>query len=55
MSANAEIRAAIKAKKLKQFQVAEAYGVATSYFSYLLQRELPKQRKEEILRVISEM
>ena len=55
MAANIEIREAIKAKDLKQYQVAEAYGVATAYFSYLLQRELPRQRKEEILKVISEM
>ncbi len=50
-----EIRLAMQRKRLKFYEVAEAYGVATTYFSHLLQRELPKEKKDEILKVISEI
>lgn len=49
---NKEIREAIEKRRIKYFEVAEKIGVSTCYFSRLLQRELPDERKKEILKAI---
>ncbi|MCP3031950.1 hypothetical protein LF817_11395 [Halobacillus sp. A1] len=51
---NREIREAIKDAELKQWQVAEAYGLHEGNFSRLLRNELPKDKKEEVLQAIRE-
>lgn len=51
--ANLEIRQAIAKKRLKHFEVAQALGVSTTYFSRLLQRELSNEKKQKILEVIN--
>lgn len=50
--ANLEIRQAIAKKRLKHYEVAKALGVSATYFSHLLQTELPKDKQQEILEVI---
>lgn len=52
MAANKEIRDAIEKKRLRHYEVAQAMGVCYTYFSHLLQTELPQERKDEILEVI---
>lgn len=52
---NREIRVEILKKGLKHYEVAEACGVSTYTFSHWLQRELPIPKKQEILRIISEL
>jgi len=49
---NKEIREAIEKKRVKYYEVAEKIGVSSCYFSRLLQRELPEERKKEILKAI---
>lgn len=50
--ANMEIRQEIAKRRLKHFEVAQALGVSQTYFSHLLQTELPQEKKQEILEVI---
>lgn len=52
---NTEIRTATREAGLHLWQVAEAYGVADTKFSKLLRRELPPERKAEILKVIFDL
>lgn len=52
---NQEIRNEISKRRLRHFEVAEACGVSTYTFSHWLQRELPETKKNEILKVISEL
>lgn len=52
---NIEIRQAIAKKRLKHYEVAKAYGVSQTYFSHLLQNELPPEKKREILKVIKDI
>lgn len=51
---NKEIRELLEAKRIKYYEIADKIGVSTCYFSRLLQRELPEERKKEILKVIRE-
>ena len=51
---NKEIREAIEKRRIKYYEIADKIGVSTCYFSRLLQRELPEERKKEILKVIRE-
>lgn len=53
--ANEEIRRAMGARGLKQWEVAEALGMLDSNFSRKLRKELPAGEKERILKVIKEM
>lgn len=52
---NKEIRAAIVLKGLKHWEVARALGIHDSNFSRLLRKELPENKKNEILKVIEGM
>lgn len=51
---NKEIREAIEKKRIRYYEIAEKIGVSTCYFSRLLQKELPPERKAEILKAIKE-
>lgn len=49
---NKEIREAIEKRRIKYYEIAEKIGVSSCHFSRLLQRELPPERKAEILKAI---
>ena len=53
--ANEEIRRAIGAAGLKQWEVAEALGVLDCVLSRKLRKELPQKEKEHILQVIKSL
>lgn len=53
--ANKEIRQAIGAKCLKQYEVAKALNMKDSNFSRMLREELPEDEKQKILAVINAM
>lgn len=53
--ANAEIKAAAKAAKVKLWEVADALSCTDCYFSRRLRYELPETEKYEILGVIQEL
>lgn len=46
---NIEIRKAIKESGFKHWQIADIIGVADTTFCRMLRRELPEDRKQEIL------
>lgn len=50
--ANFEIRTAIAKKRLKHYEVAEVLGMHPTYFSHLLQTELPEEKKKKIMEAI---
>ncbi|MDG0059157.1 hypothetical protein [Priestia sp. P5] len=52
MENNKDVRNAIKEAKLKQWQVADIYGLSEGNFSRMLRKELPKKKKEEIFTAI---
>lgn len=52
---NKEIRLAIENAGLRQWQVAEAYGVHEGNFSRLLRKELKEDNKLKILAIIQEL
>lgn len=52
MRTNEEIRRAMGAAGLKQYQVAAAIGMLDGNFSRKLRDELPPEEKERILNVI---
>lgn len=49
---NIEIRKAIKESGFKHWQIADIIGVADTTFCRMLRRELPEDRKQEILTAI---
>ena len=49
---NVEIRAAIKESGFKHWQIADMIGVADTTFCRMLRRELPEDKKQEILTAI---
>lgn len=53
--ANKDIRIAMLKKGIEQTQLAEKMGVNKCTISTWLRCELPKDRKEEILKAIKEM
>jgi len=55
MRSNEEIRRAIGAAGLKQYQVASALGMLDGNFSRKLRDELPQKEKERILQVIKRL
>lgn len=52
---NEEIRMSILKSGLKQWQIANALGMAESNFSAMLRNELADEKKEVILKKINEM
>lgn len=55
MTANQDIRAAIKTSKVKSWQVAYVLGLQDSNFSKMLRFELPKNEKARILSAINKL
>ena len=53
--ANLEIRNAIIKFNLKQWEVAEKYGLSESNFSRLLRRELPSDKKKKVIDIINKL
>ena len=53
--ANKALRKQIEKSGIKQWQIADALGVADSTFTRWLRHELPEERKNEVLRVIEEV
>ena len=49
---NIEIRYAIKESGFKHWQIADMIGVADTTFCRMLRRELPEDKKQEILTAI---
>ena len=49
MMNNIEIREAIKESGFKQWQIADMIGIADTTFCRMLRRELPEDKKQEIL------
>ncbi|QIZ07627.1 hypothetical protein HFZ78_13520 [Priestia megaterium] len=49
MGKNKDIRMAIKKAGLKQWKVAEVYGLSEGNFSRLLRKELLPEKKKEVL------
>ena len=52
---NKDIRRAIGAHGLKQWQVAEALGISEATFYRKMRKELPNEEKEKILTLIYEL
>lgn len=52
---NQEIRDSIFENNLKYWQIAEKLHINDGNFSRLLRRELTKEKKEEILKIIEEL
>lgn len=52
MENNKDIRIAIKKARIKQWQVAEIYGLSEGNFSRMLRKELPLKKKEQIFAAI---
>lgn len=52
MENNKDVKNAIREAKLKQWQVAEAYGLSEGSFSRMLRKELSVKKKEEIFEAI---
>ncbi|HEU5139102.1 MAG TPA: hypothetical protein VFT51_03955 [Bacillales bacterium] len=55
MQNNQDVREAIREAGLKQWQVADAYGLNEGNFSRRLRKELPLGEKQKIFAVIDEM
>lgn len=52
---NNDIRRTAAVHGIRLWQIAEAYGMADSTFSKLLRRELPPEKKQEVLAIIDEI
>ncbi len=52
---NKQIREKMKQAGLKQWEVAEAYGISEFTFSRWLRREISKEKQKEILLIIRRM
>lgn len=52
---NQDIRRTAAANGVRLWQIAEAYGVTDSTLSKMLRRELPPEKKQEILEIINKI
>ena len=52
---NLNIRQKIKEAGLKQWEVAEAYGISEGNFSRLMRRELSPERRQRVLDAIERL
>ena len=52
---NLDIRHKAKCSGVKLWEIAEGIGITDSNFSRKLRRELPKEERERILRLIDEI
>ena len=55
MLANSEIRDYARSRDVKQWEIAEAYGLSEGNFSRKLRRELPKDEQARIMQIIDEI
>ena len=55
MRANEDVRRAIGAAGVKQWEVAEALGILECNFSRKLRKELPREEKKVIIEVIEQL
>ncbi|WNF89835.1 hypothetical protein [Vagococcus fluvialis] len=55
MKANQEIRNLISGKRLRNWEVANAAGIADTTLSVWLRTELSDERKERVLKAIEEL
>ena len=53
--ANAEVRKTLKESGVFYWQVADAYGLSDTNFSKLLRKELSKEKKNRILKIIEDL
>jgi predicted XRE-type DNA-binding protein len=53
--ANLDIRQAIKKADIKQWEVADLYGLSDGHFSRILRHELPQEKKAAILTIINDL
>lgn len=53
--ANEDLRKALKEADVYYWQVADVYGLSDTNFSKLLRKELPKDKKARILRIVEEL
>ena len=52
---NKEVRRQIAKSKLRHYEIANYLGISQFTFAHWLQAEMPKERKEMVLRAISEI
>ncbi|MBC7342775.1 MAG: hypothetical protein H5U02_10100 [Clostridia bacterium] len=52
---NNDIREAVKEAGLFLWQIADALGITDAYFSKLLRKELPQEKKATIFQIIKEL
>lgn len=52
---NNDIRVAAKAAGVMLWQIAEALGIPDTSFSKILRRELPPEKKTQVMAIISEL
>ena len=55
MLANSRIRDYAKKCGVKQWEIAEAYGLSEGNFSRKLRRELPETEQQQIMQLIDEI
>lgn len=53
--ANLDIKNAMLKANVKQWEVAEAYGLSESNFSRLLRRELIQEKKQKVINIINKI
>lgn len=53
--ANEDVRKALKESGAYYWQVADIYGLSDTNFSKLLRRELPKDKKVRIFKIVEEL
>lgn len=53
--ANQKIRRTALVAGVKLWQIADRLGIADTYFSKMLRKELPPEKQAEILRIIAEL
>lgn len=55
MKANQDIRKSLAETGLRQWQLADAFGIREEYLSRKLRKELPEEEKRELLLVIESL
>ena len=53
--ANQNIRKTAEASGVKLWQIADRLGMADTYFSRLLRKELPADKQAQIMQIIAEL
>ncbi len=53
--ANQDVRKIIKDAGLRHFEICDAMGISHSWFTILMQRPLPQDKREEILSIVKQL